>query len=312
MQWWWDYYGLVGSAILADLIWEPGSYGLPRSLDDSYRYWVIPYTNGFTMKGKQAPTWTGWDGTEAPPKPPVTVIPAEPGKRILNAATLTDPRGGTADAGDRDWILKYNQTFVAWGTAEYGVCAGGQAMGQGLPMASPTIFPLPNVMDSPNVDDEVAPLNFGEKDWSAIGLAVFVKLTGNLATWSSESEDEDWCGGQTIFTSGTADMALEYADGSPVLDKNGAAVQVSHPVHEFRAQLGHITEGQEWRPMQLRVTTVGVNSIRVNIVVMAYIQGKPDNGDTPPDLDPTPIPQVQFPVGSGVTTRVARGAGVKH
>ncbi len=312
MQWWWDYYGLLNGVIVGDLIWEPGSYGLPRILDDSYRYWIIPYTNGFTMKGKQAVTWAGWDGTEAPPKPPVTVIAAEPGKVILSTVTLTDAQGGSPNTFDRDWILKYNQTHVAWGEVEHGTCGGGRAMGQGLAMASPTIFTVPNVMDSPNVDDEVAPLNFSEKDWSAIGLAIFVKLTGNLSTWTSESEDEEWCGGQMFFTPGTVDMTLEYADGSPVLDRDGNPVQAVHPVHEINAQLGYIIEGQEWRPMQLRLTSAGVNSVRVNIIVMAYIQGKPSNGDTPPDLNPTPIPQVQFPVGSGVASEIARSTAVKH
>lgn len=311
MQYQWEYFGYVNGTLVRELTWEPGSYGLARGLSDLSRFWVIGFTPGFWMGAKQAPFW---DGTFPEAKPAVTIIAAQPPKLILDRYTLTDARGGTASSSDRDWLVKYDQTWVGWGESESGQCGsayGGQLMGRGLPIDSPSIIPVPNVMDSPNIDDEIAPRPGTEKDWSAISLAIRVKL-GVVGTWTTEDLNGNWCGTTPKFDVGEAEMSLEYIDGSPVLDKNGAAVRTDDPSREFTAQLGYIVEGEAWLPMQLRITTVDVHSIRVNVIAVAYVQGKPAEGVIPPDPLPTPIPQHQYPVGSSATVGLGRGSAVPH
>lgn len=311
MQYQWEYFGYLNGQITRSLTWEPGSWGFPRHLDDGDRFWVIPFTVPLLMAAKQA---VFWDGTMPPVKPAVTVIPAQPPKLVLSDYLLTDSEGGLATPQDRDWLVRYSETWTGWGMAEYGTCQDdplGPIMGQGLAAASPALVPVPNVMDSPNIDDEDPPLSFAEKDWSAISLAVYARLAVT-GTWTTEDLNGNWCGTTARFDIGSADMTLEYLNGRPVKDKNGNVVTTRDPTRGFTAQLGYIVEGQTWPLMQLRITMSQVHSFRVALVVVAYVQGKPAEGVIPPDPDPTPIPQHQFPVGSSVTLGPGRGGAVSH
>lgn len=309
MQWWWEYNGWDGYRLVTDWAWDPGLEAGGRILDDSFRYIIVPFSNAMHPQAVQV---AEWDGNPIPPPPTGTTIPAEPGKLLTSSYTLTDTAGGAANTFDRDWLIRYHYAYVAWGEVRHGVCPDSKIWSIGEAVASPLFFDVPNIMDSPNVDDETPPLNFGEKDWSAISLAILIRVSGALFVWTSETRPGRWCDGQTRYTDGTVDVALEYLDGSAVLDKDGVAVAMRDPLRELSAQLGYKLEGQAWKPMRVRVTTENVNNIRVDINLLAYVQGKPADGIIPPDPVVTPIPNVQFPTGSVVNAALGRGSAVDH